>query len=188
MPKKPFETLDVPTAEAWHDWLAEHHATASEIWLVFHKVHTGKPSLSYEDAVDEALCFGWVDSLIKRLDDDRYARKFTPRNADSRWSTINRQRYAKLKAAGRLMRAGLDRPPTNRSGDMPKPPSGKIPRYMEQALKKHRAAWTFFQSLTPRQQLMYIVWIDSARHEATKQKRLQEAIRKLVAGQKPGLQ
>ena len=64
-------------------WLAKNHATVSEIWLVFHKVHTGKPTISYEDAVDEALCYGWVDSLIKRLDDNRYARKFTPRKPDS---------------------------------------------------------------------------------------------------------
>jgi uncharacterized protein YdeI (YjbR/CyaY-like superfamily) len=71
--------LDVPSCEAWREWLAEHHGSESEIWLVIHKVHTGRPSIAYEDAVDEALCFGWIDSLIKRLDDERYARKFTPR-------------------------------------------------------------------------------------------------------------
>ena len=68
---------------------ATHHASESEVWLIFHKQHTGKPSVAYKDAVDEALCYGWIDSLIKRIDDDRYARKFTPRKADSNWSTAS---------------------------------------------------------------------------------------------------
>ncbi len=72
------------------------------MWLIFYKLHTGVGSIAYLDALDEALCFGWVDSLVKRLDESRYARKFTPRKADSRWSTINRKRYAALKASGRL--------------------------------------------------------------------------------------
>src|SRR3954447_10815168 len=112
MPKRELKTLDVPTCDAWRQWLAKHHASESEIWLIFHKIHTGRPTISYEDAVDEALCFGWVDSLIRRLDDERYARKFTPRKADSRWSTANRTRYAKLKAERRLMQPGINRPPT----------------------------------------------------------------------------
>src|SRR5262245_46644820 len=187
MTAKTLTTLDLSTSDDWRNWLTKHHESVSEIWLVFHKIHTGRPSIKLADAIDEAICFGWVDSLIKRLDDDRYAIKFTPRKADSRWSTINRKRYARLQAAGRLMPAGLARPPTDKSGDMPVPPAGKLPKYIEQALKKHRAAWTFFQSLTPRQQLMYFAWIDSAKQQATKQKRLQEAIRKLTTGNKPGL-
>jgi uncharacterized protein YdeI (YjbR/CyaY-like superfamily) len=82
------------------------------VWLVFHKLHTGVASIAYPDALDEALCFGWVDSLVKRLDDSRYARKFTPRKADSRWSTINQKRYRALKAAGRLKPGGIKRAPT----------------------------------------------------------------------------
>src|SRR3954469_22336056 len=96
------KTLDVATIADWRLWLSKHHAREREIWLVFHKIHTGRPTIGYADALDEALCFGWVDCLIRRLDNDRYARKFTPRTPDSRWSTINRQRYAALKAAGRL--------------------------------------------------------------------------------------
>ena len=186
MPSKPLNTLDVPTATKWRSWLAKNHATVSEIWLVFHKAHTGKPTISYEDAVDEALCYGWVDSLIKRLDDNRYARKFTPRKPDSRWSTINRQRYARLKAAGRLQKPGLERPPTEKSGDMPVP-AAALPRYIAAALKKHPAAHAFFQSLTPKQRLLYIAFIDSAKQETTKLKRLDHVIRRLAAHQKPGM-
>src|ERR1017187_2053436 len=93
----------------------------SEVWLVFYKRQTGRSSIAYDDAVNEALCFGWIDSLIKRLDDDRYARKFTPRKPDSKWSSANRKRYAQLQASGRLTPAGLQRAPTGRSHDAPRP-------------------------------------------------------------------
>ena len=122
--------------EQWRRWLAEHHASESEVWLVFHKHHTGRASIAYQDAVDEALCFGWIDSLIKRLDDARYARKFTPRKPDSKWSTANRQRYAQLKASGRLMPAGLNRPPTDRSGDAPRPSPSKLPQYIRRSAQE----------------------------------------------------
>ena len=72
------KTLLVRTLDQWRDWLTEHHASESEVWLIFHKRHTRVTSIDYKDALDEALCFGWVDSLVKRLDDRRYARKFTP--------------------------------------------------------------------------------------------------------------
>src|SRR5438876_8129884 len=108
------KTLLAQTLDQWREWLTEHHASESEIWLIFHKRHTGVASIDYKDARDEALCFGWVDSLVKRLDDRRYAIKFTPRRADSRWSAVNRQRYAELKASGRLKPPGIERPPTDR--------------------------------------------------------------------------
>jgi len=82
-PRFVMKTLQVETRDAWRAWLAEHHTSESEIWLIFHKAHTGKENVSYDETVEEALCFGWIDSLIKRLDDDRYARKFTPRRSGS---------------------------------------------------------------------------------------------------------
>ena len=90
------------TIDEWRDWLDEHHTSEPEIWLVYYKKATGIASIARSDALDEALCFGWIDSLVKRLDDQRYAIKFTPRKADSRWSDVNRKRYAVLKASGRL--------------------------------------------------------------------------------------
>ena len=92
--KQDDEDVFSKTLDEWREWLAEHHDSESEVWLIFHKLHTGVASIDYKEALDEALCFGWVDSLLKRLDDRRYARKFTPRRADSRWSTTNRERYA----------------------------------------------------------------------------------------------
>jgi uncharacterized protein YdeI (YjbR/CyaY-like superfamily) len=77
MASKPLRTVEAPTVRQWRAWLAKHHDSEAEAWLVFQKRHTGQPSIAYEDAVNEALCFGWIDSLIRRLDDARYARKFT---------------------------------------------------------------------------------------------------------------
>jgi uncharacterized protein YdeI (YjbR/CyaY-like superfamily) len=180
-------TLEVRTRKDWRKWLAEHHASESEIWLVFHKRGSAETSLLYEDAIEEALCFGWVDSLVKRLDDDRYARKFTPRKLDSRWSTLNRQRYKKLEASGLLAAPGLERPPTARSGDAPRIAISTIPPYIEEQLKASERAWAYFEQLAPSCRRQYIGWIDSAKRDETKQKRLREAITLLSAGQKLGL-
>ena len=100
-------TLDMGTRERWRQWLATHHASSAGVWLVRHKQHSGVTSMPYEDLVREALCFGWVDSLVKRLDDDRYAIKVTPRKPTSKWSDINRTRWKELEAAGRLAAPGL---------------------------------------------------------------------------------
>jgi len=181
------KTLDAQTSEEWRRWLADHHDSESEVWLVFHKRHTGRVTIAYEDAVDEALCFGWVDSLIKRLDDARYVRKFTPRKADSKWSTTNRQRYAQLKESGRLMPPGLNRAPTDRSGDAPRPSPSKVPQYIQEALRNRTAARSYFENLAPSYRRMYIGWIDSPKQQETKMRRLEEAIRLLAAGKKLGL-
>jgi len=85
-------TLHLRTRKEWRAWLAKHHASSLGIWFVFYKSHTGQKSVSYEDMVREALCFGWIDSLVKRLDDDRYAIKVTPRQPTSKWSSLNRKR------------------------------------------------------------------------------------------------
>jgi len=179
-------TLDVRRRERWRAWLAKYHASASEVWLVFHKRHTSRNSLGYEAAVEEALCFGWVYSLIKRLDDERYARKFTPRKAGSRWSTSNRRRYAKLQAAGLLTPAGLHRPPTARSGDAPRP-SDSVPDDIERVLRANRAAWTCFEGLAPSYRRICIAWIEAVKQQETKRRRLAEAVRLLAAGEKLGL-
>ncbi len=183
-------TFVARTAEQWRNWLEKHHASESEVWLIFTKVHTGVRTISYLDALDEGLCYGWVDSLVKSMDESRYARKFTPRKADSRWSTINRKRYAALKAAGRLKPSGINRAPTNR-GYGPRPPRFEmpavLPRYIRDALEKKPAAWRYFQGLAPSHRRRYIGWIETAKRDATKARRLREAIRLLSAGKPLGL-
>jgi uncharacterized protein YdeI (YjbR/CyaY-like superfamily) len=184
------KTLLVRTLERWRDWLTEHHSSESEVWLIFHKGHTGLPSIAYKDARDEALCFGWVDSLVKRLDSRRYAQKFTPRRPNSRWSAVNRKRYDELKAEGRLKPSGIERPPTDR-GDAPRPPRlatpSKLPAYIDAALRNNARALRHFKALAPEQRRRYFAWIESAKREETKLRRLKEAIRLLASGKVLGL-
>ncbi len=135
--------LEARSCRQWRTWLQKQHASSPGVWLVFYKDHTGVKATPYEDAVREALCFGWIDSLIKRLDDDRYARKFTPRKPTSKWSESNRTRWAELKAAGRLAAAGLAAAPTDNKY-APRPAIPDLPAYISKALKTNPKAWRFF--------------------------------------------
>jgi uncharacterized protein YdeI (YjbR/CyaY-like superfamily) len=178
--------LDSRTAPAWRAWLAKHHASSPGIWLIFHKDHTGVKSLPYEDAVRQALCFGWIDSLVKRLDDERYMRKFTPRKPSSKWSDINRQRWAELKESGQLAAPGLANPPTD-NRYAPRPTVPRLPAYIVKALKGSPKAWSAFQALAPTHQRNYVVWIHIAKRPETREKRIHESIELLAAGKKLGL-
>ena len=136
--------------------------------------------------IREALCFAWVDSLIKRLDADRYLFKFTPRKPTSKWSASNRKRWAELKSAGLLTPAGEAAAPTaNRYA--PKPTIPELPAYIAKALKAKRGAWDFFQKLSPTNRRQYVVWIHLAKREETRARRLAESIRLLAAGKQLGL-
>jgi len=95
------------TRSAWRAWLQKHHATADELWLILFKKHTGKAGLVYEDAVREALCFGWIDGILKRIDDEKHTIRFSPRRKNSVWSATNKKRVAKVIAEGRMTEAGL---------------------------------------------------------------------------------
>jgi uncharacterized protein YdeI (YjbR/CyaY-like superfamily) len=186
--EKKLITLKVQSRQEWREWLQSHHDSESIIWLVFDKGPLkDRHAISYDEAVEEALCFGWIDSLVRRLDDRRYARKFTPRKPGSKWSTINRKRYAKLKADGLLSAPGLQREPTSRSGDAPRVSDTNIPGYIEKRLKTNRAAWDHFLKIAPSYRRMYVAWIDSAKREETKEARLHEAIKLLARGKKLGL-
>jgi uncharacterized protein YdeI (YjbR/CyaY-like superfamily) len=181
------KTLHVETPQAWRAWLEGHHECEAEIWLVFPKKHTGQAAIGYEDAINHALCFGWVDGLVKRLDDDRYARKSTPRKEGSKWSSPNRRRYESLKSQGLLAAVGMKRPPTGRSGDAPRPAVSAISGYIRGPLRANARAWNQFRKLAPSLQRTYLGWVDSAKKMETKEKRLRELIGILAAGKKLGL-
>jgi len=178
--------LEAQDQKRWRAWLVTHHLSSPGVWVVFYKDHTGVRSISYEDSVREALCFGWIDSLVKRLDDDRYARKFTPRKPTSKWSDSNRKRWAELEAAGLLTSAGLAAAPTdNRYG--PRPAIPKLPAYFAKALKTSPKAWAFFQGLTPTHQRYFVGWIHTAKRSETRENRIRQSIALLEAHQKLGL-
>src|SRR5204863_9886653 len=134
----------------------------------------------------EALCFGWSDSLIKRLDDERYAVKVTPRRPASKWSDINRRRWKELKAAGLLTLAGLAAAPTENTYG-PRPVIPELPNYVAKAIKANATAWKFFRELSPRNRRDFVVWIHLAKRPDTRQKRIRESLALLAAGKKLGL-
>jgi uncharacterized protein YdeI (YjbR/CyaY-like superfamily) len=179
-------TLSCKTHKEWRAWLAKHHASSPGIWFVFHKQHTGQKSVSYEEMVREALCFGWIDSLIKRLDDDRYAIKVTPRQPAGKWSKLNRKRWAELKAAGLLTAAGHAARPTNNTYAA-RPAIPTLPSYIAKAFQKNAKAWAFFQELAPSHRRNFVVWIHTAKRLETREKRMRESIRLLSARKKLGL-
>jgi len=178
-------TLEIRNRQQWRNWLEKHHARSPGVWLVFYKEHTAVRSIPYEDSVCEALCFGWIDSLIKRLDDDRYARKFTPRKPTSKWSDINRKRWLALKVAGLLTAAGLAAAPTDNTYARPSIPD--LPAYVAEALKANPKAWGFFQELAPSYRRHFVAWIHLAKRPETREKRIRESIALLAAGKKLGL-
>src|SRR5437763_14224941 len=101
------ETLLVTSGQQWREWLAQHHTDRKEIWLIYYKKSSGKTGISYEESVEEALCFGWIDGMTKGIDEESYAGRFTPRRARSRWSESNRVRVVRLLREGRMTEAGL---------------------------------------------------------------------------------
>lgn len=179
-------TLDVRNRRLWREWLTAHHTSSPGVWLVRYKAHTGEESIPYEDIVREALCFGWIDSLVKRLDADTYALKVTPRRPTSKWSNINRKRWAELKTAGLLTSAGLAAAPTS-STYAPKPAIPELPAYIAKALKANPKAWKFFQQLAPTYRRYFVGWIHTAKRPETREKRIRESIGLLAAGKKLGL-
>ncbi|GAC1476770.1 MAG: YdeI/OmpD-associated family protein [Gemmatimonadaceae bacterium] len=180
------KTLRLRSRRQWRAWLARHHASSPGVWLVFYKTHTGVKSIPYEETVREALCFGWIDSLVKRLDGDRYALKVTPRRPTSAWSDTNRKRWAELKADGLLTAAGLAAAPTNKTY-APRPVVPELPRYIAKALKADLKAWEFFRGLPPTCRRDFVVWIHTAKRPQTRDRRIRESIALLRAGKKLGL-
>ena len=187
------KTVHVVEREEWRDWLKANGKKEKEIWLVFFKKHTGKVRLAYEDAVEEALCFGWIDSIAKRLDDERYVQKFTPRKKGSNWSERNIARAKKMIAAGLMADAGLALIDATllqrRPGPSPAKAAGKrpIPAFIADALAGDDRARVFFDSLAPSARNLYVGWVDSAKKEETKQRRLAEMLANLRAKTKLGL-
>lgn len=178
--------VDVRSRRKWREWLQKHHATSQGVWLVYHKQHTGVQSVDYDDSVREALCFGWVDSLIKKLDDDTYARKFTPRRAGSKWSDSNRKRWKELQADGQLTAAGRSAAPTNNRAAPPAMPQ-RMPPYIVKTFKSKAKAWRVFQALPKSRQRDFVVWIAMAKRPETRAKRIAESLRLLAAGKTLGL-
>jgi len=173
---------------SWRRWLTRNHESSGILWLVFYKKHTGVRTISYDAAVEEALCFGWIDSLVKRLDVDRFMRKFTPRTNTHNWSESNLERVEKLKAKGLMMPVGLAKiEPTAKTGPDRRKTPLEIPAYFQEALARDDQARLFFNQLALSYRRGFVLWVDSAKREETRIKRLAEALLLLRQNQKLGM-
>lgn len=150
-------TLYVPDRAAWRQWLAEHHATAPAIWLIAYKPDLGKPSVAYLQAVEEALCFGWIDGIAKRMDLERLAQRFTPRRSKSHWTELNKERARRLIAGGRMTDAGLAVLP-----DL-SVEAFRIPDDLLAALQADTQTWAYFQQFPAVYQRIRIGYIEEVR-------------------------
>jgi uncharacterized protein YdeI (YjbR/CyaY-like superfamily) len=165
---------------AWHAWLEKNHAAATGVWLVFAKKHTGLPTLSYEDAVQEALCFGWIDSILKSIDDRFHMQMFTPRKAKSAWSVTNKARLAKLMKAGLMAPAGLAAvKEAKKSGSWDSYASVDaltMPPELKKALDANPDAKKNWPTYTESAQRSFLHMVNDAKRPETREKRVRRVI------------
>jgi uncharacterized protein YdeI (YjbR/CyaY-like superfamily) len=170
---------------AWRAWLKKNHATSPGLWLVFYKPGKG---ITYEEAVEEALCYGWIDSLIKRLDADRYLRKFTPRTNTGHWSAINLQRIRRLQREGRMTTAGLAKLDKGVQAYVPLAKRRiAVPPDLRRALAGNPRARENFARLAPSYRRHYVAWIATAKKAETRVRRLRIALALLAKDRKLGM-
>jgi len=176
--------------EKFRQWLQKNHDSANELLVGFHKKDSGKKSITYAEALDEALCFGWIDGVRKRLDETSYTIRFTPRKPKSIWSNVNVKHVERLKKEGRMAEPGLkvyaQRDP-KRTGiyAFENRPKEFSPEY-EKKFRANKAAWEFFQTIPPSLRNTYIFWIMGAKKEETQLHRLQLLIESSAKGVRYG--
>jgi len=159
------KTFYATNRREWRAWLSKHHRTAPEIWLIYYKQQSGKPRIPYNHAVEEALCYGWIDSLLKPIDANCYAQRFSPRRPTSRLSAMNRERVRRLIASGRMTRFGLEsiKHAFDHKRDTKPRPKWEVPNDILRRLKRDRTIWRNFQRFPASYQRIRIGWIVAAR-------------------------
>ena len=161
------KTLFVTNRKPWRSWLSKHHKTASDIWLVYYKKESGKRRIPYNDAVEEALCYGWIDSLTKPRDKESWVQRFTPRRKKSPLSEMNKERVRRLIKAGKMTRSGLERIRHEMDGRSAKRPKLKkfiLPCDILQHLKSDPVVWKNFKNFPKTYQHIRVAWIDGSRN------------------------
>lgn len=177
--------------EEWHEWLEKNHSDLNGIWLIYYKKSSGKPRVSYDDAVEEALCFGWIDGKIRRLDEERYMQWYTPRRKGSLWSQLNLKRVEKLISEGRMRSDGLAvyenrLKKTDRNYDRKDNKHLNLPDDLLAALKSEPNAFDNFMGFPVSNRKLYILWLNSAKRPETRSSRIirivQNSLKKIKAG------
>lgn len=182
------------TRRAWRTWLARNHDRSKGIWLVYFKKGSGKESVTYEEALQEALCFGWIDSTVNRVDEERYKQKYTPRNERSIWSASNKARVERLVAEGLMAPPGLAKvEAAKRNGSWDKLDDverigrgAEVPDDLAIALAAAPAAREAFDKRPPSEKKLWGYWVLSAKRPETRARRVAETVKRVLAGRRPG--
>lgn len=177
------------TPADFRQWLKEHHATARELLVGFYKKDSGKPSITWPESVDEALCVGWIDGVRKRIDDESYTIRFSPRQASSIWSAVNIKRIQELIAEGRVLPAGLaafEKRSDKKSGvyAYEQRKEAELDPAAQKQFQANKAAWEFFQAQPPGYRQTLTWWVVNAKKEETRQKRLAQLIEASANGRR----
>jgi uncharacterized protein YdeI (YjbR/CyaY-like superfamily) len=178
------KTFYAADKKAWHAWLSRNHAREKEVWLVYYRKSSGKPRIPYNDAVDEALCFGWIDSTVKRIDAEKFAQRFTPRKPTSGLSQLNKERIRKLILKKRMTKAGI----AAVSHAFRPDEAFVFPEEILRAIRKDKAAWGNFQKLPESYKRIRVAYIGSKRRDGAETfgKRLRHFIRMTAKGKRIG--
>ena len=182
------KTLYVTKRSEWRKWLSKNHKKESEIWLIYYKKDSGKPRISYDDAVLEALAFGWIDSIAKGIDDERFAQRFSPRKKTSVLSQMNKERIRELIKEGKMTKAGLEALAHVYDPKKDKPEEFKVPNGILKALKKNKEAWRNFQKFPESYKRIRVSYIESRKRHSTGmyQKALKHFIKMTSQGKRIG--
>jgi uncharacterized protein YdeI (YjbR/CyaY-like superfamily) len=184
------ETYLPKSREKWRKWLERNHRIKGEIWVIFFKKHTGKAKITYDETVEEALCFGWIDGIMKRLDEERYTVRFTPRRKGSIWSEVNIRRVEKMISEGKMTETGkkafdemdpakID-PSLSISGN-----ELEVPDFVREIFEE-RNVMERFGSIAPSHRKRYLYWITTAKKEETRLRRAKKAVDMLIEERNPG--
>lgn len=189
MPKKEVETYCPKSRADWRKWLKENHQSRQSVWLIYYRSSTNVPSLTWGEAVDEALCFGWIDSTKKTIDEERYMQYFSRRKPSSTWSKINKDKVAKLIQNDRMAAAGLESIAAAKENGtwtlMDDVEKLIIPEDLLQALTKNENALAFFQNQSKSIRKQMLHWVVVAKRAETRQKRIAEIARSAAEGMRP---
>jgi len=194
-PKQDYTTTHPKTRSQWRKWLEKNHSTSRGVWLIYYKKESGKRKFDYADAVEEALCFGWIDSLPRKIDDERSSLKFTPRKPKSIWSKLNKQRIEKLIEQKLMTEAGLikielakkDGSWNTLNNSDSHAENNSLPDDLRKTLSKNKKALENFLAFPPGYRKRFLFWIDSAKTPGTKAARIKQTFLMAATNKKPGL-
>jgi uncharacterized protein YdeI (YjbR/CyaY-like superfamily) len=187
--KNELPTFCPNSREEWREWLEKNHCTSSGVWLIYYKVKSAKPSVRYSEAVKEALCFGWIDSKVKSLDEERYMQIFTPRKPKSVWSKLNKQYIEELLEQGLINQAALEKieaAKQDRSwNSLDAIEALIIPSDLKDALEANKTAKDYFEAFSNSSKKNILSWISSAKRQETRFKRIEQTVNSALQNKSP---